>query len=139
MRRSLYFVLMVVLVLRGLTGTAMAAGILPTLPATGAAHHQALAAEEHGGGHHGAHADMALPEDGPAHAAGCDAASTTGCAAHEHHASTCSACEICHSAMLDAPPAPAQAPVLATGAGLPAASARFESALPAPAIKPPIA
>lgn len=140
MRRSLYFVLMVVLVLRGLTGTAMAAGILPTLPATGAAHHQALAAEEHGGGHHGAHADMALTEDGPAHAVGCDdTASTTGCAAHEHHASTCSACEICHSAMLDAPPASAQAPVLATGAGLPAASARFESALPAPAIKPPIA
>jgi len=137
MRRSLYFVLMVVLVLRGLTGTAMAAGILP---ATGAAHHQASVAEEHGGGHHGAHAGTALPEDGPAHAVGCDdAASTTGCAAHEHHASTCSACEICHSAMLDAPPAPAQAPVLATGAGLPAASARFESALAAPAIKPPIA
>ena len=116
MRRSLYFVLMVVLVLRGLTGTAMAAGILPTLPATGLAHHQALAASS-----------------------ACDDSSATGCAAHEHHASTCSACEICHSAMLDAPPAPAQAPVLATGAGLPAASARFESALPAPTIKPPIA
>jgi len=133
MRRSLYFVLMVVLVLRGLTGTAMAAGILPALPAAGAAHHQAVAAE-HGGSRH------ALPEDDHAHASSvCDDSSATGCAAHEHHASTCTACEICHSAMLDAPPAPAQAPIVATGIGRPATSARFESALAAPAIKPPIA
>jgi len=130
MRRSLYFVLMVVLVLRGLTGTAMAAGILP---AAGAAHHQAVAAE-HGGSHH------ALPKDDYAHASSaCDDSSATGCAAHEHHASTCTACEICHSAMLDAPPAPAQAPIVATGSERPATSARFESALAAPAIKPPIA
>lgn len=40
MRRGLYFVLMVVLVLRGLTGTAMAAGVLPPLLPASAPHAQ---------------------------------------------------------------------------------------------------
>ena len=40
MRRGLYFVLMVVLVLRGLTGTAMAAGVLPPLLPASAPHVQ---------------------------------------------------------------------------------------------------
>lgn len=157
MRRGLYFVLMLVLVLRGLTGTAMAAGVLPPLlPAgtshpqehshhhaaggdsigtAGQEHHQGLPAGEGGDGQNPAHA--------PGHAmlaaasAGCDGTSA-GCAAHEHHSAACSACEICHSAMLDAPmaPAPDHPP---TGAMLPVASAQFDSAPAALAIKPPIA
>lgn len=122
MRRSLFFLLMVVLVLRGLAGTAMAAGMVPPLSATGAAHHPAAAAE-HGGSHHGAQV------------ATCDA--TAECPTHEHHASTCTVCEICHSVMLDAP-ATLLGIVLALGGGLPATCAQFESAPPALAIKPPI-
>ena len=110
MRRSLYVVLMVVLVLRGLVGTAMAAGMLPP---TAAQHHTAAAAHL---SHHGSDP-----------------------AAQAHQASPCADCDICHSALADAPPAPAPAPTAMASTGRPAAADRFESAWPAPALKPPIA
>lgn len=161
MRRGLYCVLMVLMVLRGFAGTAMAAGVLPPLQPTGVAHvqdhphrqapteayahthehgiHQAtkpLEAQSPGGDH-----TIGQPDDDPtAHsltASSCDG-SPAGCAAHEHHSAACSACEICHSAMLDAPTALTPAP-LPTGPQLPLTSAQFDSALAALAIKPPIA
>jgi hypothetical protein len=157
MRRGLYFVLMLVLVLRGLTGTAMAAGVLPPLLPAATSHPQEHVHHRAAGGdpvgtagqerHQGLPAGEAADSQHPAHApvhgmlaaapAGCDGTSA-GCAAHEHHSAACSACEICHSAMLDAPtaPAPDHPP---TGATLPVASAQFDSAPAALAIKPPIA
>ena len=179
MRRGLSLLLMVVLVLRGLTGTAMAAGVLPPLqppaaphshiqadtaraaPHTPAEAHQAPSAA-HGahsahGTHHGSPPppestatepeadhdhhdhdhDHALAAPAAADAAACNGAST-GCAAHDHHASACSACEICHSAMLDVPAAltPAHQP---PGPLRALSAAPFDSAPAALAIKPPIA
>ena len=177
MRRGLSLLLMVVLVLRGLTGTAMAAGVLPPLQSPAAPHshsqadtaraaashtpaeaHQAPSAP-HGahGSHHGSPPppestatepeaehdhhdhdhDHALAAPAATDAVACDG-SSTGCAAHEHHASACSACEICHSAMLDVPAA--LIPVHQPPGPLRALSAApFDSAPAALAIKPPIA
>lgn len=175
MRRGLSILLMLVLVLRGLTGTAMAAGVLPPLQPPGAQHghiqadtaHAPAEAQTAPSGAHGAHhgapsnhqpskAPATEPENGHGHdfdhdhdhdhasaapasadVAACDG-STAGCAAHEHHATACSACEICHSAMLDVPAAltPAHLP---TGPQRPLTSAQFDSAPAALAIKPPIA
>ena len=182
MRRGLSLLLMVVLVLRGLTGTAMAAGVLPPLqppaaphshiqadtaraaPHTPAEAHQAPTAAHGAHGAHSAHGthhgsppppestatepeadhdhhdhdhDHALAAPAAADAVACDG-SSTGCAAHDHHASACSACEICHSAMLDVPAAltpvhQPPGPLRALGA------APFDSAPAALAIKPPIA
>ena len=178
MRRGFYFVLMVVLVLRGLAGTAMAAGALPPLPAgaplvQGHSHHPAFNSAPAGaeaapalhseavaplpdaqahGGHPGTQAATAAPlsdQGSPGvgdhthpHAAqatppACDG-SAASCAAHEHHAAACSACDICHSAMLHVPAALAPA-AGATGSALPMGSAQFDSAPAALAIKPPIA
>ncbi|RQO83452.1 hypothetical protein DBV10_03775 [Acidovorax sp. FJL06] len=148
---------MVVLVLRGLTGTAMAAGVLPPLQPLEAPHSHvqadapaAAAGHQSPSGAQGAQAgspeatepeaghdhDHASAPAGPTDAALCDG-TTAGCTAHDHHAA-CSACEICHSAMLDAPAAltPAHLP---PGALRPWASAQFDSAPAALAIKPPIA
>ena len=154
MRRGLSLLLMVVLVLRGLTSTAMAAGVLPPLQPA-AAPHGHIQADTALVPHHGSpqptestatepeanhdhhdhdHASVVLAA---ADAAACNGAST-GCAAHDQHTSACSACEICHSAMLDVPavltpahqpPGPLRAP----------ATAPFDSAPAALAIKPPIA
>lgn len=173
MRRGLSLLLMVVLVLRGLTGTAMAAGVLPPLqsPATPhsyihadtgrAAPHTPAEARQAPSAAHGTHHgsppppestatepeaehdhhdhdhDHALAAPAAADVAACDGAST-GCAAHEHHASACSACEICHSAMLDVPAA--LTPVHQPPGPLHALSAApFDSAPAALDIKPPIA
>ena len=143
MRRGLYFMLMVVLVLRGLTGTAMAAGVLaPLSPMAGTQHQQAplpVDAQAHSSMHGvydaSEHAHSAAVS--AAVAASCDSASTS-CAEHDHHASTCSACGICHSAMLDSAAllAPAQH---ASGTRLPISCAQFDSAPAALVIKPPIA
>lgn len=167
MRRGFFFLLMVVLVLRGLTGTAMAAGIVaPLLPAGPAQYtgvHQPMA---EGMGHDHSHvldhsatvvqaedlapADAHAHHDGPAaepaidhtaspsaacqdHGAGCPTHSD-----HDHQSASCSACEICHSAMLGLPASLTPAP-LPAGALLPLASAQFDSAPAALAIKPPIA
>ena len=167
MRRGFFFLLMVVLVLRGLTGTAMAAGIVaPLLPAGPAQHtaaHQPMAegmAHDHSHPHDhsatpaqaedsapaDAHAHHGSPAAEPAidhsasHAAACQDHGT-GCPAHsdhDHHSASCSACEICHSAMLGLPASLPPAP-LPAGALLPLASAQFDSAPAALAIKPPIA
>lgn len=161
MRRGLYFVLMVVLVLRGLTGTAMAAGVLPQLLTFGLDQqhqtqthtqmHDPIQDELQGG-----HAAAAVSASGllgsadPAHAnhhdahtvqSPCDDANAqdgADCAAHDQHSATCSACEICHSAMLDTPSRMTLAfsPV---GNSLPLAAAPFDSAPAALVIKPPIA
>ena len=167
MRRGFFFLLMVVLVLRGLTGTAMAAGIVaPLLPAGPTQHTGAHQPMAEGMGHdhsrvfdHSATvvqaedlapADAHAHHDGPAaepaidhtaspsaacqdHGAGCPTHSN-----HDHHSASCSACEICHSAMLGLPASlpPASLPA---GALLPLASAQFDSAPAALAIKPPIA
>lgn len=151
MRRSLSLVLMVVLVLRGLTGTAMAAGVLPSLlqaAASQQSHAHALLAPGEPAAHHEHAAAPADPPHGPGHgatlqlhAAGgtapCEEADG-GCSAQEHHALACSACEICHSAMLEAPAL--RVPGLAPAGPLRAtATAQFDSAPPARAIKPPIA
>ena len=152
--------MMLVLVLRGLTGTAMAAGLVPPakpcapLTVLGAVHgeddfHQAA-------GHGHAHAPA---DDGVSYAAGhaqghggqtakspCHEAATAS-GAHtgtEHTAcgqvqgdSNCSVCDICHSAMLALPVVLAGVPAR-MGVSLPDASARFHSALAALALEPPI-
>lgn len=153
MRRGLYFVLMMVLVLRGLAGTAMAAGVLPQLSAYGPAEQQwgPQGQQAHADHHNNAahtEADAANwtgaadPEHASHHGlqaatAACDDPAT-GCTGHDHHSSACSACEICHSAMLDAPPQSALAPST-PGSLLALFAAPFDSAPAALAIKPPIA
>lgn len=153
MRRSFFFLLMVVLVLRGLTGTAMAAGMVAPLLPAGPAHqamaphhghqgHQAAAAHKeqaegiahHGhDGHHMHHA----AEAAASHAIACQDASAPG-AGPDHHSASCSACEICHSAMLGLP-ASLTPPPLPAAALLPQAAAPFDSVPAALTIKPPIA
>lgn len=145
MRRGFYIVLMVMLVLRGLAGTAMAAGVMPVphqqVPACaqgdGNAHgavalavpstHHHVGASEQAGGQD----PFAAPEAAHSHV-------STSCAAQEHHSTACSACDICHSTMLDAPRAPT--PVFSpAGVALPLPGAPFDSAPTALALKPPIA
>ena len=167
MRRGFFFLLMVVLVLRGLTGMAMAAGIVaPLLPAGPTQHtgahqpmaqgmghdhshphdHSATPAQAEGVAPADAHAHHGAPaaEPGIDHTASHSAAwqdPDAGCKSgddHDHHSASCSACEICHSAMLGLPASLTPAP-LPAGALLPLASAQFDSAPAALAIKPPIA
>ena len=167
MRRGFFFLLMVVLVLRGLTGTAMAAGIVaPLLPAGPTQHtgahqpmaqgmghdhshphdHSATPAQAEGVAPADAHAHHGAPaaEPGIDHTASHSAAwqdPDAGCKSgddHDHHSASCSACEICHSAMLGLPASLTPAP-LPAGALLPLAPAQFDSAPAALAIKPPIA
>ena len=130
MRRGLFFVLMVVLVLRGLTGTAMAAGVLPPLALT-----QATAAHQHEAVQHTTH------DDANHHSTAADlgnhcADASAECHPHEH--ATCSACEICHSAMLAAPGVSPNVPRL-PGAHLRHTPAPLHNAPAALLIKPPIA
>ena len=125
-------------------GTAMAAGVVPPLPiqfvqtvqkaapATPTAHASAIA------GHSGYALHATLGDDH--HATGpvnCHDAPTSECGPHEHSPS-CADCDICHSAMLGLPASLTPAP-LPAGALLPLASAQFDSAPAALAIKPPIA
>ena len=130
MRSGLFFVLMVVLVLRGLTGTAMAAGVLPPLALT-----QATAAHQHEAAQHKTH------DDASHHSTAADlgnhcADASAECHPHEH--ATCSACEICHSAMLAAPGASPHVPRLPS-AHLRHTPAPLHNAPAALLIKPPIA
>ena len=144
MRRLLSLALVVMLVLRGLMGTAMAAGVVPPLPiqfvqtvqkaapATPTAHASAIA------GHPG-HALHATPGDDH-HAAApvnCHDTPTSECGPHEHSPS-CADCDICHSAML-APPALPAPPLHLRGAVRSADSVPFASVQAARTIKPPIA
>src|SRR3989344_2847167 len=137
MRRGLYFVLMVVLVLRGLTGTAMAAGVLPPLLPASAPHaqeHSHLVAAEAA---YATSQEHTTDQAAQAMAADMQEGSQT-IAHHDDHAASCSAFESCHSAMLDAAPA-ASCALRRPSTALPTASARFDSAPPALTIKPPIA
>ena len=147
MRRILSLALVVMLVLRGLMGTAMAAGVVPPLPiqsvqtvqkaapATPTAHASAIAGHS---GHPG-HALHATPGDDH-HAAApvnCHDTPTSECGPHEHSPS-CADCDICHSAML-APPALPAPPLHLRGAVRSADSVPFASVQAARTIKPPIA
>lgn len=136
---------MVVLVLRGLMGTAMAAGVLPPVQPAGGTQHGShvtalastgaeSAAQPHDHQHagHGEHAPAAAEADAACHG------DSAACGAHEHHAATCSACEICHSAMLDVPSLFTHTHH-APGTLRAHALAPFDSAPAARAIKPPIA
>lgn len=130
MRRILHLALMLLLVLRGLMGTAMAADFVPERPAQLAhaptmTHHASPSME----------ADQGAVVDSAAEAA-CHTAAGDGCAAHEH-SPACSACDICHSALL-APMALAAPLVPTSSAARPTATAAFASAQAALAIKPPI-
>ena len=164
MRRGLYFILMVVLILRGLTGTAMAAGVLAPLLPIGMTQQQqpvALHGKVHGhgealaagaqistghGDHHGGmqaanaelHTDAASDNDHPAAVSVACEGPSTGCAGPDHHTNNCSACEICHSTMLNTPVVLTQAQ-RCSGPTLPVTSAQFDSAPAALVIKPPIA
>ena len=147
MRRILSLALVVMLVLRGLMGTAMAAGVVPPLPiqsvqtvqkaapATPTAHASAIAGHP---GHPGHALHATLGDDH--HATGpvnCHETPTSECGPHEHSPS-CADCDICHSAML-APPALPAPPLHLRGAVRSADSVPFASVQAARTIKPPIA
>ena len=175
MRRIFPLVLMLLLVLRGLVGTAMAAGMMP---AGGPAHsaeaaqpllHPAHSPDSPGNAGnagnagspvltataaaplgmvvHTLHAAAAnphgmAPEPAPGLHPPCAGAAPAACdgTSPDHaHSPLCSACEICHSALL-APPPPAAVPHgVSAGQVQAGASDRFASAAAALAIKPPIA
>ncbi len=118
MRRALSLLLITFLVLRGLVGTAMAAGMLPPVAV---AHSQVMAAQH--SDHHGAmehtatqaaHCDDSEEGDGHDHTHCASATAsphnpTSPCA--DGHGSTCTVCEICHATMvLPAAPPAAQGP-----------------------------
>ena len=146
MRRIFRLVLVLLLVLRALMGTAMAAGMLPALPADVPAHtaqqlHQTHASDNIpalGAGmvltadnsmdfqDKGVHIQCYDPASGP-----CDGSS---------HADSplCSACEICHSAAL-LPRTPGTLPHSGAVETQPGPTARFASAAAVLALKPPIA
>lgn len=166
MRRGLHFLMVFVLILRGLAGTAMAAGVLPPLLPSGPQH-----AQPHS--QHGPHAGKTVAAPHAVHAAHAadvpavvaantgvldgshpghvhtshpaNAVSVPQCgecldipAAHEHHSVACSACEICHSAMLDV--AALAMPMLSLmDSAQPITRVQFDSAPAALAVKPPIA
>ncbi|MES2609196.1 MAG: hypothetical protein V4679_03095 [Pseudomonadota bacterium] len=153
MRRGpLFYLLMVVLVLRGLVGTAMAAGMVPMQhPAPAAVAQAPVAAQHHGqhddhasatdadhaAGHGSMHGGQHAPSDAASLACDGSAPGSTGCAAHSQHAN-CTACEICHTALMEPPAMPAAPLPLLAGAA-PASATPFDSATAALAIKPPIA
>jgi len=149
MRRSLSLFLVVLLVLRGLLGDAMAMGNLPMA----AAHSASAGQHAHAAGAHHSPDGMAAAHGAPTMAAHhtathgtpaalnladiCNAgAATPGCG--HGHEGPCTDCGVCHSAMF--------AVYLSLSLGEPspgtlaiASSVRFASALPAQATKPPIA
>lgn len=145
LRGPLFYLLMVVLVLRGLMGTAMAAGMLPMQHGP-AAVVQAAAADHHGQHDHTSTTDAAHAAGHGSGHGGTDAAppacdvsapGSANCATHNQHAN-CTACEICHTALMEPPAMPAAPLPLLAGAA-PAAATPFDSATAALAIKPPIA
>ena len=136
---------MLLLALRGLTGVAMAAEAAPealrqsaqtiqVAQALASASHSAHSTHStHSADAHPATADSAIHS---AAAVACPTGSGDGCSAHTN-SPACSACDICHTALLVTPVAsrlngPTGSPVQA------AAATPFASALAALAIKPPI-
>lgn len=152
MRRIFPLVLTLLLVLRGLVGTAMAAGMVPALPTDSPAPPAPLVQQLHQT--HQTHSSdstaadafgMALTADGGMglqdqgmHTQCADPA-TGACDTSAHtHSPLCSACEICHSAVL-LPPRPSTPPHSGAVEMRSGSSAWFASAAAALAIKPPIA
>ena len=139
MRRLLPWFLMLLLALRGLTGVAMAAEAAPEALRQSAQTiqvAQALASASHSAHSADAHPATADSAIHSAAAVACPTGSGDGCSAHTN-SPACSACDICHTALLVTPVAsrlngPTGSPVQA------AAATPFASALAAPAIKPPI-
>ncbi len=139
MRRIFPLFIVLLLVLRGLLGDAMAMGEMVPSASFGAALHEHGA--DQGPSHHtvpAAHGAMAA--DPPhAHASsageGCAAQDSSAC---EHaHGVSCAACGICHSAV--SPTASLARAFEAAARIRPAGlSPRFASALPLQAVKPPI-
>lgn len=153
--------LVMLLVLRGLLGDAMAMSVVPVAASTvahagdgcaaahvsHAGHRSETGPERHSGGHvgHGGHSDEGASEHDATHAnavadiAECLTDSTvsasSGCG--DAHGTGCSTCGICHSALftpdLCAPTAQSQPTAL-----LPRGDAHFDSAAAAPVHKPPI-
>ena len=143
MRRILSLLLMLLLVLRGLVGTAMAAGMVP---ADSLAQPVQQSVQQQAHSVHQAHASDALaaatqaPDQGTTHTPCADPASgPCGDAATHAHSPLCSACEICHSVLLVPPQWGSNLPHPVASEVQPGATARFTSASAALAIKPPIA
>ena len=150
MHRFFSLLLMLLLVLRGLLGTAMAAGMVPVLlPADGPPQPVVQSVQQQAHSAHQAHAPDALaaaaaaaqtPGPGTAHTPCADPANSpcNGASAHAH-SPLCSACEICHSVLLVTPQWGSNLPHPVASEVQPGATARFASAAAALAIKPPIA
>lgn len=143
MRRLFSLLLMLLLVLRGLVGTAMAAGMVP---ADSLAQPVQQSVQQQAHSVHQAHASDALaaatqaPDQGTTHTPCADPASgPCGDAATHAHSPLCSACEICHSVLLVPPLWGSNLPHPVASEVQPGATARFTSASAALAIKPPIA
>ena len=154
MRRPLSIVLVLLLVLRGLLGNAMAMGTAPVMsPLASAAasaparssvsalHHHApeiAHSPDRSAHHHAAHA--ADHTSHAEHPGGCvsqaGSPSGGGCGEHEHGPS-CPLCGICHSALFTPGQIDSDGPAPAA-ALRPRGSARFASAVTLQAIKPPI-
>ena len=162
MHRFFHLLLMLLLVLRGLVGTAMAAEMAPALPTVGPAQQaqsvqQPLHLSHTSHTSHTSHASvgsatvetvgvvvtaehvMHAQNGGDESHAPCSDPSASPCDGSAHtHGPLCSACEICHSAvllplLLNTSPHPGAVEVR------PVAMAPFASAAAARAIKPPIA
>ena len=140
MRRGLSFILVLLLVLRGLLGDAMAMGMAPVTAPTAAVDHHAPTASEHGtaspgvSSHGEDHAGPTGHDRIDAAAAACSEQDTD--CSHEH-GPTCSACGVCHSALFT-PDLVAQ-PLRPQSLAQPSlGSTQFASASAAPDIKPPI-
>ena len=136
MRRSLSFVLVMLLVLRGLLGDAMAMGLVPASLPTAPLHHQTAMAAEGGAGNHQQH-PMGIDER-----ATVTAAFEPACAADEADCAqasgdACSACGVCHSAMFTSAALALQL-THQSFALRPVGHTPFASAAAALAIKPPI-
>lgn len=133
MRRPLSLILVLLLLLRGLLGNAMAMGAAPVGPD---AHAHIAAASDCAGhassqAHHAAHGD----EGRPATASHCHDAGSSSPAEHQ---GSCAACGICHSA-LAAPVGPAPLPHAPPTRVRADRDLRFTNAPAARAFKPPIA
>ena len=139
MRRSLSFMLVMLLVLRGLLGNAMAMDMTSVaLPIAPSQHPISMTAESDIDSHAQSHVAAIEPEHAIASAAACPADETAS--AHDcGHASdpSCSACGICHSAFFNLNPmADFLLPKSLVQPSL--GSTQFASACAALDIKPPI-
>lgn len=132
MRRLFSLFIVLLLVLRGLLGDAMAMGEMVAVPSPSLA----AALHEHGadqGESHHASPDQHAHGSSPGE--DCTAQDSSAC---EHaHGLSCAACGICHSAVS---PTASLARTAEAAAGIRPAglSPRFVSALPLQAVKPPI-